>query len=270
MRLKGSKLLSLSLVRSRAAGLAVSLAAISALSGCASAPTDSMDWAGLIASFAGDPELRSDYPYGVSKGAVSPQVAASMNSGADRFVSWCAAHGGRGDLTQRLSLSNASASRFHSAVAAKLNADHAEGNRWVPNVVVACVDKRDGRLVAAMVSIQGYEHEAFERDGKRFDKLVRVFFNGRQADEFAGNYERREAERAARVAAASVARQATRDDMTKRLRTQPRVGDRTSVGVVIELRPPLALVQYDQRYRAMFGRPASEWLPIDGLSAPSD
>lgn len=254
----------------QAAGLVVLLAAAQALSGCASAPTDSMDWPGFIASFAGDPELRTDFPFGVSKGAVSPQAAASMNSGAARFLSWCAAHGGRGDQTQRLQPSSVAASRFHTAVAAKFNADQAEGIRWVPSVVVACVDKGEGKLVAALVSIRGHEHEAIERDGKRFDKLVRVFFDGRQAEDFVVSYEKREADRAVRVAAASATRQAAQDDMTRRLRTNPQVGDRTSVGVVIELRPPLALVQYDRRYREISGRPVSEWLRIDGLSAPSD
>jgi hypothetical protein len=229
-----------------------------------------MDWSGFITSFAGDPELRADYPFGVSKGAVSPQVTSSMDSGAARFVSWCAAHGGRGDQTHRLLLSNAAASRFHSAVAAKLNADQADGRRWVPSVVVACVDKSEGRLVAAMVSFQGYQHEAFERDGKRFEKLVRVFFDGQQAEDFTASYEKREADRSVRIAAASAARQAARDEVTMRLRTQPQIGDRTSVGVIVELRPPLALVQYDRRYREFAGRPVSEWLRIDSLSAPSD
>lgn len=270
MRLKDIRRGCLSLCHVQAAGLVVLLAAVSTLGGCESASTDVMDWPGFIASFAGDPEVRSDYPFGVAKGAVSPQVAASMNSGVVRFVSWCAAHGGRGDHTQRLQLSSVAASRFHTALSAKFNADRADGNRWAPSDVVACVDEGGARLVAAMLSIQGYEHEAFERDGKRFDKLIRVFFDRQQAEDFAASQERREAERSARVAAASANRQAARDDITKRLRTQPRVGDRTSLGVVIELRPPLALVQYDRRYQEVSGRPASEWLRIDGLSAPSE
>lgn len=270
MRLKDIRRCSPSLGRAIATNLVVLLATLTVLIGCASAPTDSADWSGLVASFAGEAERRADFPYGVSKGAVSPQVAASMKSGATRFESWCSAHSGRADQTQRLQASSAAALRFHAAVSAKLNADRAHGEAWVPSIAMACVDKDTGALVAAMLSIQGYQHEAVEREGRRFDKLVRVFFDGRQAEDFSAYYASREDERSTRVAAESAIRQAARDETTRRLRTRPQVGDRTSVGTVIELRPPLALVQYDRRYREVSGRPPSEWLRIDGLSAPSD
>lgn len=270
MRLKNIKRCDPSLARAIVSRLVVSLATLAVLAGCAGAPTDSMDWSGLVASFAGESERRADFPYGVSKGAVSPQVAASMQSGATRFESWCSAHGGRADQTQRLQASSAEVSRFHAAVSAKLNADRAHGEAWVPSIAMACVEKDTGALVAAMLSIQGYQREAVERDGRRLDKLVRVFFDGRQAEDFAAYYASREEERSTRAAAESAIRQASRDEATRRLRTRPQIGDRTSVGTVIELRPPLALVQYDRRYREVSGRPPSEWLRIDGLSAPSD
>jgi hypothetical protein len=250
--------------------LALSLAATMGLLGCVSAPTDSMDWQGFVASFAGDPEPRSDYSQGVSKVAVSPQVAASMNSGATRFESWCAAHGGQGGQTHRLQASSAAASRFHAALSAKLNADRAQGDTWVPNIALVCVERNTGKLIAAMFSIQGQQREAFERDGRRFDRLIRVFFDGRQAEDFAAYYAIREDERASRTVAESAARRAARDLATTRLQTRPQVGDRTSLGVIIEVRPPLALVQYDLRYRELTGRPPAEWLRIDSLIPPSD
>ena len=270
LRLKDIKRGRLSVDPAIATNLAGSVAALTLLMGCASAPTDSLDWSGFVASFAGESERRTDYPHGVSKGAESPQVAASMKSGATRFESWCSAHAGTADQTQRFQASSAAASRFQAAVSAKLNANRAHGEPWVPSIAMACVDKDTGALVAAMLSIQGYQHEAVERDGRRFDKLVRVFFDGRQAEDFAAYYASREDERSTRVAAESAIRQAARDEATRRLRTRPQIGDRTSVGTVIELRPPLALVQYDRRYREVSGRPPSEWLRIDGLSAPSD
>ena len=193
-----------------------------------------------------------------------------MDSGAQRFESWCTAHGGSGGRTQVLGPSNASVARFQQAVTAKLNADQAQGNAWTPSISSACIDKTSGEIIAAMLSIRGYKHEAFERDGKHLEKVTRVFFDGRQANAFAAAYTRREEERVARAVADSQARQAARAEATNRLRKQPRVGDRTTLGVVVEIRPPLVLVQYDRRYAEISGRPTSEWVPIESLSAPSD
>lgn len=270
MRLKVSKRGRPSSGRAIPTGLVVSTAAATVLIGCASAPTDSVDWPGFVASFAGDPEQRADYPQGVSKVAVSPQVTASIDSGATRFENWCAAHGGQGGQTHRLQASSAEASRFHAAVAAKLNADRAQGDDWVPSIAMVCVERKSGKLLAAMFSIQGQQREAFERDGRRFDRLIRVFFDGRQSEDFAAHYAFRDAERAARAAAESAAKRAARDQATTRLQTRPQVGDRTSLGVIVELRPPLALVQYDRRYREVTGRPPAEWLRMDSLIPPSD
>src|SRR5574343_243945 len=164
MRLKDIKRCVPSLAHAAGTGLGVPLATLAVLTGCASAPTDSMDWSGLVASFAGEAERRADFPYGVSKGAVSPQVAASMQSGASRFESWCSAHGGRASQTQRLQTLSAAVFRFHAAVSAKLNADQARGEAWVPNIAMACIDKGTGALVAAMLSIQGYQRDAVERE----------------------------------------------------------------------------------------------------------
>jgi hypothetical protein len=229
-----------------------------------------MDWQGLVASFAGNPEQPVDAPFGTTKVVVSPQAAWSMTSGVSRFESWCGAHSGRSGRAEQLQASNADVSRFQAALSAKLNADQAMGSGWSPSLALMCVDKGSGKIVAAMLSIQGHPREGFEREGKHFDKLTRVFFDASQVDAFSSYIATKEAERSSRATALSRERLAARDEATGRLRTRPQVGDRTSLGVIVELRPPLALVQYDLRYRAISGRPASEWVRIDGLSAPSD
>lgn len=229
-----------------------------------------MDWPGFVASFAGEPQQPVEYPFGVLKMAVSPQVEASMDSGVQRFETWCSAHGGRGGRAEFLAPSNAAVERFLKVMTAKLNADQARGSAWTPSIASACVDTASGEVIATMLSIRGYKHDAFERDGKHFEKVTRVFFDGRQTDRFVEAYTRREEERVARVVADSQARQAARAEATIRLRRQPHVGDRTTLGVVVEIRPPLALVQYDRRYREISGRPVSEWVPIESLSAPSE
>jgi len=106
--------------------------------------------------------------------------------------------------------------------------------------------------------------------GRYAGRLTYAFFGQAQVDEFAATYERREIERTQRLEAAAREREERRTAATIRLRQSPRVGDRTSLGTIIEVRPPLALLQYDERYRAVSNRPPSEWVRIDALSAPSD
>jgi len=106
--------------------------------------------------------------------------------------------------------------------------------------------------------------------GKVVDKLTRAFFDNQQAAEFGSAYAKREVERTAQGAADSRDREAKRLAATRRLRQDPRVGDRILNGTIIEIRPPLVLVQYDERYRSLLNRAPTEWLRIDGLSAPSD
>jgi hypothetical protein len=55
----------------------------------------------------------------------------------------------------------------------------------------------------------------------------------------------------------------------EKLRSSPTVGMTVAFGTIIDLRPPLALVQYDAFGRQMKGR-EQEWLQISSLSAGTD
>lgn len=245
------------------------LAAVAA--SCAvTSPTDSLDWAGFIAAFPGASHLQYEYVNGPTKVVGYADVPASISAGNARFERWCAVHGGRSDLAPRLASSSAAVSSFNNALGVKMNAERARGLPWKATVAVACVDRPTGReLVAAMVSEPGSLGEAREVQGKQIDKLTRAFFDKQQAADFATVYAQREEERLQRAAAESRDRVAARDAATRKLQLNPRIGDRTALGTIIDLRPPLALVQYDERYRSLSNRPAAEWLRIDGLSAAS-
>ena len=161
--------------------------------------------------------------------------------------------------------------KFHTALSAKINAERSQGLEWVQTFAVACMEPQGSKdLIALMLSEPGRRSETQQIQGKVIEKLTRTFFDKRQADEFSSVQLKREAERAQRLAADSRDREDRRAAATLRLRQQPRVGDRTLLGVVIELRAPMALVQYDERYRRLGNRPPTEWLRIDTLSAPSD
>jgi hypothetical protein len=99
--------------------------------------------------------------------------------------------------------------------------------------------------------------------------LTRAFFTADQAGAFSAAYTQREAERTRLASARLQEREGKKAEATQRLRSNPRVGDRTQVGTIVEVRPPLVLVQYDERYRSLGNRPAAEWLPIESLTAES-
>jgi hypothetical protein len=59
---------------------------------------------------------------------------------------------------------------------------------------------------------------------------------------------------------------AKRAAYTQRLRTEPRVGMEPAFGTIIEVRPPLVLIQYSALGRQIKGRD-DEWVQISGLSS---
>lgn len=240
--------------------------------GCAtSSPYATVDWSGFVASFPGQTNGVDGYASGTVKVVGTANAAASIAAGTERFDAWCSAHGGKSGLTQVLTGTSAAVYKFHTALSAKINAERSQGLEWVQTFAVACMEPQGSKdLIALMLSEPGRRSETQQIQGKVIEKLTRTFFDKRQADEFSSVQLKREAELAQRLAADSRDREDRRAAATLRLRQQPRVGDRTLLGVVIELRAPMALVQYDERYRRLGDRPPTEWLRIDALSAPSD
>ena len=242
-----------------------------AVAGCAvTSPSDSLDWAGFVAAFPGEPYLQYEYVNGPTKVVGYADLPASIAAGNARFERWCAGHGGRSNLAQRLTSSSPAVNSFNTALGLKSNAERARCLPWKATVAIACVDRATGQeFIAAMVSEPGNSGEAREVQGKRIDKLTRVFFDKQQSADFATVCPQREEERVKRAAAESRDRVAAHDAATRKLQSNPRIGDRTALGTIVDLRPPLALVQYDERYRSLSDQPAAEWLRIDGLSAAS-
>lgn len=245
--------------------------AVSLVSCSTPSPTADLDWSGFVASFAGEARIDRQYGTATAKEVTNADVGASLTGGNAKFERWCASHHGKAFLTQAPDHHNAVASRFHQALAAKSNAEQAQGLGWRPSVAMACLGGRDGQdLVAVMLSEPGRKQEAQMVQGKSVGKLTRAFFDRQQAVDFASLYEAREAQRSAEAVKASQVREMNRSAATRRLRMDPHVGDRAATGTIIELRGPLALVQYDERYRSFTNRPPTEWIRVDTLTAPSE
>lgn len=254
--------------RSRSPLPAALLAGLAA--GCAAlSPAEPATWEGFAASFAGVPFESDEYPAGISKVAVSADVFASIEGGNARFARWCAARAGTSGQVQHLARSSAALAAFQGSLAAKSNAEQANGLSFVIVSAVACLQPGSSGLLAVMVSAPGRKGETEIKDGKVLNRLTRAFFTADQAAIFNAAYMRREAERTRLASTRLREREAKKADATQQLRSNPRIGDRTPVGTIIEVRPPLVLLQYDERYRALGNRPPAEWLPIASLTAES-
>lgn len=241
-------------------------AQICVLAACASIePAARAPWAEFVGGFAGEPIESPQYPGGTTKVALAADVPASIDGGNARFSRWCAAHSGTSGPVQQLARSSAALANFQEGLAAKSNAEQASGLAFVSVSALACVDKGSDGLIALMVSAPGRRGETEVRDGKVLNVLTRAFFTAEQAARFGSIYQAREAERSRQAAVRLQEREAQKTEAMRRLRSNPRVGDRTTIGVIVDVRAPLALVQYDERYRALSNRPPAEWLPIESL-----
>lgn len=245
-------------------GLAVLLAWLA--SGCAvMTPAEPAAWQDFVAAFAGEPFESLQYPAGTTKVALAADVPSSIEAGNARFSRWCAAHSGTSGPVQQLARSSAALANFQEGLAAKSNAEQASGLAFLSVSALACVDKGSDGLIALMVSAPGRRGDTEVKDGKVLNVLTRAFFTAEQAARFGSIYQAREAERSRQAAVRLQEREAQKTEAMRRLRSNPRVGDRTTIGVIVDVRAPLALVQYDERYRALSNRPPAEWLPIESL-----
>ena len=114
-------------------------------------------------------------------------------------------------------------------------------------------------------------HSSYRNSPYEPDKLpapVIAFYTPEQAAQFADFYNQKESQRAEASRKESQRRSDRQDEETRRLRTAPKVGDQTIEGIVIDLRPPLALIQYNAMQRQIFGKPQTEWISISSLTAP--
>ena len=256
---------------SRSASLSpLTLPTVALVAGCAAlGPAEPAAWQDFVATFAGEPFESRDYPAGTTKVSVSVNAPNSIEGGNGRFARWCSAQGGTSGQVQHLARSNATAGTFHDGLAAKSNAEQASGLSFVAVSAVGCLVKQGQSLLAVMVSAPGRPGDTEVKDGKVLSRLTRAFFTGDQAVAFGAAYRQREDERSRQASARLKERETQKLAHMQRLRSNPRVGDRTSVGTIVEVRPPLVLVQYDERYRSLANRSATEWLPIASLMPES-
>jgi hypothetical protein len=248
------------------------LPTLALLAGCATSQRLAVvSWDQFVAQSAGVPQRWNDYAPANVKIVESLDAGDSMEASKDRFRAWCSAHGGVSSSTSHAIRSNATTGLLHQAVSLKSNAEQAASGKWKPIESFACVEQAPaGAFLGSMVIELEPAKGSSWPVGRYKGQLTYAFFTRPQVEEFAATYARLETERTQRFQSAAREREERRAAATRKLQREPRVGDRTNLGTIIEVRPPLALLQYDERYRAVSNRPSSEWVRIDTLSAPSD
>lgn len=225
-----------------------------------------MDWAAFIASVPGSAISDVDYQTSTLKRSAHRANTPGLAQTKASFGFWCQTHGGKAaDMPP--SLSTGVAQSFYGATAAWSNQDLVlRGDRY-SNTSLFCFDGQAQLMAVMMIrTYGGYRNSRYEPD--KLPAPVIAFYTPEQATQFADFYNAKEKERSEAITRESQRRSDRQAEETRRLRTAPKVGDKTMDGIVVELRPPLALIQYSELQRQMFGKPQSEWVPITSLTAP--
>lgn len=248
------------------------LPTLALLAGCATSQRLAMvSWDQLVAQSAGAPQRSNDYAPANVKIVESLDAGDSMEASKSRFRAWCSAHGGVSSPTSQPARSNPTTGLIHKSLSLKGNAEQAASGKWKPIESFACVEQAPtGAFLGSMVIELEPAKGSSWPVGRYKGQLTYAFFTRPQVEEFAATYARLETERTQRLQSQAREREERRAAATRKLQREPKVGDRTNLGTIIEVRPPLALLQYDERYRAVSNRPSLEWVRIDTLSAPSN
>ena len=238
------------------------------VAGCASAPPQaSVDWNGFIASVPGEPlRNEADYKTPALKRSLYRANSEGLNQVKARFEAWCKAHQGKALsgpslLPATRAFSDASSAWFNQVFVAT-------GERYTKSTLF-CVEAAGAQQLIAAMLIDAYNgHRGGPYEPERWPAPVLAFYTPEQAAGFAGYYNQKEKERSEAGDRASRERSDRQAQETQRLRTSPKIGDVTLEGMIVDLRPPLALLQYNALQRQMFGKPQTEWVPISSLNAP--
>lgn len=248
-----------------------SLAAIAVMTfaGCATpAPKEAlMDWSSFIASVPGNSIIDADYKTPTLKRSAHRANTLGLEQTKASFGLWCKAHGGQ--LSNLPPLQNTGAARiFYGAATAWSNQELVLNGQRYSNTPLFCINGQEQLTAAILIrAYGGYRNTPYQPPDKQ-PAPVLAFYTPEQATQFADFYNAREKARAETSRKEVLARMDQEAEDTRRLRTDPKIGDRTSQGIIIELRPPLALIQYSETQRQIFGKPQSEWVQISSLTAP--
>lgn len=232
------------------------------MAGCAApiAREASMDWATFITSVPGTMIGDATYKTPTLKRSAYRADTPGLEQTKDSFGAWCKTHHGKAVNMPPLHSTGITQS-FYNAARAWSNQELVLNDNRYRVTTLFCLDTQQLLTAVMMVrSHDGYRHGPYEPD--KLPAPTIAFYTPAQAAQFADFYNQKEQERTEAALRKIQQRSDRQAEATHRLRTTPKLGDQTSEGMIIELRPPLALIQYNALQRQMFGKPQQEWVPI--------
>lgn len=236
------------------------------MTGCVapSSKEASMDWAAFIESVPGKPDFDDKYKTPTIKTSAYRYDAPSLDQIEHRFVRWCQAQNGK---VPNSSSSSGAALSFQQATVDWNHQEQAFSKQLYAGKTNVCVDA-SGKLVFAMLVHQYNGYLGMPIEQSRLPAPVVAFYTAEQAVQFVDFYKARRAVLEENYRLTMQQEKELQDQNTRLLRAKPKIGDKTHQGIIIDLRPPLALIQYDATHRLMFQRAQSNWVPINELVAP--
>ncbi|MDR9834709.1 hypothetical protein [Herbaspirillum huttiense] len=244
------------------------LAALAAaiLAGCALPREAMMDWPGFIASVPGTLISDASFKTPTLKQSHHRNNTPGLELSKTSFDTWCEYHGGRSSNMPPWNSTNVAKS-FYDGAAAWSNQEWALHGRRHDFTSLFCLDS-DQQLMAVMLlrSDGGTRQAPYAPD--EWPAPVIAFYTPYQATQFADYYNLQEKKRIEAARREAQQRADLQAAETRRLRSTPKIGNMTRDGLIIDLRPPLALIQYHPALQQSLGKPQQEWLPIQSLSAP--
>lgn len=238
--------------------------------GCATVPQmPPMDWPGFIASFEGERTSQlADYGTPDTVVVTYKDPKSGTTSAKRWFSAWCTSQKGESVVINGATPRTPNSRALYSGLSLSLNALQARGRPYAPNEILGCMRTTEPKdLMYGMF----FEEVVPPRVGGPWPLQHRyAFYTAEQAQAFAAAQQAIGRERGAASQQPTTDRAERQTAATRALRQNPRVGDRTLVGVIVEVKLPLVLIQYDEMYRKLGNRPQTEWVNVDTLSAPVD
>ncbi|WP_431257632.1 hypothetical protein ACQ86G_23890 [Roseateles chitinivorans] len=236
--------------------------------GCAApvARETSMDWPAFIASVPGTVIGGDEYKTPMLKRSVHGANTPGLEQTKASFDIWCRAGGGKTSNMPPLQ-STGVAQSFYAAASAWANQDLVSYGERYSSTSQFCFDAQQQLTTVMMVRIYGGNRN-HPYEPHKLPAPVIAFYTPEQAVQFADFYNAKEKERAEASHRNLQQRLDRAASETRRLRVEPKIGDKTNQGIIIDLKSPLALIQYDPMQRQIFGKPQQEWVPISSLVAP--
>ncbi len=220
-----------------------------------------MDWPAFIASVPGSSTFDEKYMTSTVKNSAHHFGSPSLDRTQRSFVIWCEAQ--KGKVPKGVGFQNL----FYQTAVDWNQQEQAFFNRLYRSTPSVCVDDR-GQLMAAMLVHQYSGERRMPLPENRLPGPVIAFYTAEQAAQFVDFYQKQRAMLNEQTRVYGQQQRDRQNEKTRQLHANPKIGDTTNQGMIIDLRPPLALIQYNAEHRFMFGGKESGWERITGLVAP--